>query len=152
MLTIGQKAPDFTLLTGDNASIRLSDFLGKKVVLYFYSKDSTAGCTKQAVGFSEIYDALKDKNVEIIGISKDSITSHERFSEKYNLPFFLASDPELNVIKAYDVLHEKKMCGKVGMGVVRTTFIIDENGYIENIFNNVKSSESKNDIACYFGL
>lgn len=138
MIQIGQKAPDFILPNKDGQMVSLSDFLGKKVVLYFYSRDNTPGCTKQACAFASLYDGFKAKNIQVIGISKDSTASHIKFAEKYNLPFILLSDTELEVIKAYDVWQEKKMCGKVCMGVVRTTFIIDENGNILKIMNKVK--------------
>ena len=138
MLTVGNKAPDFTLNDKNGNAVSLSDFLGKKVVLYFYPKDNTPGCTRQACAFAGAYAAFKEKNVEVIGVSRDSVASHVKFAEKYNLPFVLLSDPELVAIKAYDVWQEKKMCGKVGMGVVRTTFIIDENGNIEKIMPKVK--------------
>ena len=138
MLTIGTKAPDFTLNDKNGNAVSLSDFLGKKVVLYFYPKDNTPGCTRQACAFAGAYAAFKEKNVEVIGVSRDSVASHVKFAEKYDLPFVILSDPELQAIKAYDVWQEKKMCGKVGMGVVRTTFIIDENGNIENIMPKVK--------------
>ena len=138
MIKTGTKAPNFTLNDKNGNAVSLSDFLGKKVVLYFYPKDNTPGCTRQACAFAGAYAAFKEKNVEVIGISKDSVASHVKFAEKYNLPFTLLSDPELIAIKAYDVWQEKKMCGKVGMGVVRTTFIIDENGNIEKIMPKVK--------------
>ncbi len=138
MLNIGEKAPDFTLKDKSSKEISLSDFLGKKIVLYFYPKDNTPGCTKQACAFAGLYEEYKKRNIEIIGISKDSTASHEKFALKYSLPFILLSDPELQAIKAYDVWQEKKMCGKVSMGVVRTTFIIDENGNIEKIMPKVK--------------
>ena len=138
MLTIGTKAPDFTLNDKNGNAVSLSDFLGKKVVLYFYPKDNTPGCTRQACAFAGAYVAFKEKNVEVIGVSRDSVASHVKFAEKYDLPFVILSDPELQAIKAYDVWQEKKMCGKVGMGVVRTTFIIDENGNIEKIMPKVK--------------
>ena len=138
MLTVGQKAPDFTLTDKDGKSVSLSDFLGKKVVLYFYPRDNTPGCTRQACAFASAYDEFKTKNVEVIGISKDSVASHIKFAEKYNLPFILLSDPDRAAIEAYGVWQEKKMCGKVGMGVVRTTFIIDEKGNIEKIMPKVK--------------
>ena len=138
MLTIGTKAPEFTLQDKDGKSVSLSDFIGKKVVLYFYPKDNTPGCTRQACAFAGAYQEFKEKNVEIIGISKDSTASHQKFAEKYNLPFILLSDPELSAIQAYGVWQEKKLYGKVSMGVVRTTFIIDENGNIEIIMLKVK--------------
>ena len=132
------KAPDFTLKDKDGNEVSLSDFLGKKVVLYFYPKDNTPGCTRQACAFAGAYGQFQAKGVEVIGVSKDSIASHVKFAEKYNLPFILLSDPELVAIKAYDVWKEKKMCGKIGLGVVRTTFIIDEKGNIEKIMPKVK--------------
>ena len=138
MLTIGTKAPDFTLQDKDGKSVSLSDFIGKKVVLYFYPKDNTPGCTRQACAFAGAYHGFKEKNVEIIGVSKDSTASHQKFAEKYNLPFILLSDPDLDAIQAYGVWQEKKLYGKVSMGVVRTTFIIDENGNIEKIMPKVK--------------
>jgi len=138
MLEIGMKAPLFTLKDKDGNEVSLSDFLGKKVVLYFYPKDNTPGCTRQACAFAESYNEFKTKNVEVIGISKDSVASHVKFAEKYSLPFVLLSDPSLDAIQKYGVWQEKKMCGKVSMGVVRTTFIIDENGNIEKIMPKVK--------------
>lgn len=137
-LTVGAKAPDFTLFDKDGKSVSLSDFLGKKVILYFYPKDNTPGCTRQACAFAGAYARFKTLNVEVIGISKDSVASHVKFAQKYDLPFVLLSDPELSAIKAYDVWQEKKMCGKLGFGVVRTTFIIDEKGNIEKIMPKVK--------------
>ena len=138
MLNIGVTAPDFTLKDKNGNDVSLSDFLGKKVVLYFYPRDNTPGCTKQACAFAEAYKGFKEKKVEVIGISKDSVASHIKFAEKYNLPFVLLSDPELKAIESYGVWQEKKMSGKVSMGVVRTTFIIDENGNIEHIMPKVK--------------
>lgn len=138
MLKVGDKAPDFALNDKDGNKIALSEFLGKKVILYFYPKDNTPGCTRQACAFAENYSEFKAKGVEVIGISKDSVASHVKFAEKYGLSFVLLSDPELEAIKAYDVWQEKKMCGKVSMGVVRTTFIIDENGNIEKVMPKVK--------------
>lgn len=138
MLEIGQKAPEFVLKDKDGKDVRLSDFLGKKVVVYFYPKDNTPGCTKQACAFAGLYNEFKNKGIEVIGISKDSSASHIKFADKYNLPFVLLSDPELVAIKAYEVWQEKKMYGKVSFGVVRTTFIIDEQGYIECIMPKVK--------------
>lgn len=138
MLEVGTKAPDFKLQDKDGKEVALSDFIGKKVVLYFYPKDNTPGCTRQACAFAGLYNEFQKKGVEVIGISKDSVASHIKFAEKYNLPFILLSDSELSAIKAYGVWQEKKMYGKVTMGVVRTTFIIDENGNIEKIMPKVK--------------
>ena len=138
MLNIGDKAPDFTLCDKNGSPVSLSDFLGKKVVVYFYPKDNTPGCTRQACAFAGAYQEFKSKNVEVIGISKDSVASHVKFAEKYDLPFVLLSDPELAAIKAYGVWQEKKNYGKISMGVVRSTFIIDENGYIEKVMPKAK--------------
>lgn len=142
MLDIGVKAPDFKLPDQNGKEHSLSDFLGKKVVLYFYSKDNTSGCTKQACGFAENYPHFIEKNAVVVGVSKDSISSHKKFEEKYNLPFILLSDTELDVIKAYDVWKEKKLYGKVSMGVVRTTYLINEKGIIEKAFDKVKAAEN----------
>ena len=141
MLEVGMKAPDFTLLDKRGNSVSLSDFLGKKVVLYFYPKDSTPGCTRQACAFAQNHSNFEDKNVVVIGISKDSVSSHLKFAERYELPFVLLSDPELVAIQAYGVWQEKKLYGKVSMGVVRTTFIIDEQGTIIHIFDKVRTSD-----------
>ena len=138
MLETGMKAPDFTLSDKDGNAVSLSDFLGKKVVLYFYPKDNTPGCTRQACAFAASYNEFKEKNIEVIGISRDSVASHQKFADKHSLPFILLSDTELDVIKAYGVWQEKKLYGKVSMGVLRTTFIIDENGNIEKIMPKVK--------------
>lgn len=146
MLEKGMKAPDFTLSDKDGNQVSLSDFIGKKVVLYFYPKDNTPGCTRQACAFAAAYDEFKAKNIAVIGISRDSVASHVKFAEKYNLPFILLSDPELTAIQAYGVWQEKKMCGKVSMGVVRTTFIIDENGNIETVMPKVKPDTNAQDI------
>ena len=132
------KAPDFTLQDKNGNDVSLFDFLGKKVVLYFYPKDNTPGCTRQACAFAGAYKQFEAKGVEVIGISKDSVASHVKFAEKYDLPFIRLSDPDRIAIEAYGVWQEKKMCGKVSMGVVRTTFIIDENGNIEKIMSKVK--------------
>jgi len=132
------KAPDFALNDKDGNKVSLSDFLGKKVVLYFYPKDNTPGCTRQACAFAGAYKEFKEKNVEVIGISRDSVASHVKFAEKHNLPFILLSDPELEAIKAYGVWQEKKLYGKLSFGVVRTTFIIDEAGNIEKVMKKVK--------------
>ena len=138
MLEAGMKAPDFTLNDKNGNAVSLSDFKGKKVVLYFYPRDNTPGCTRQACAFAGLYGEFKKKNVEVIGISKDSVASHAKFSEKHSLDFVLLSDPELIAIQAYGVWQEKKLYGKVSMGVVRTTFIIDENGNIEKVMPKVK--------------
>ena len=138
MIEVGALAPDFTLCDKDGKEVKLSDFRGKKVVLYFYPKDNTPGCTRQACAFAGAYEGFKEKNVAVIGISRDSVASHAKFAEKYNLPFTLLSDPDLSAIKAYGVWQEKKLYGKVSFGVVRTTFIIDENGIIERVMEKVK--------------
>lgn len=138
MLEVGMKAPDFTLLDKRGNSVSLSDFLGKKVVLYFYPKDNTPGCTRQACAFAQNHSNFEDKNVVVIGVSKDSVASHLKFAEKYELPFVLLSDPELQAIQAYGVWQEKKLYGKVSMGVVRTTFVIDEAGVVAAVMPKVK--------------
>ena len=138
MLKEGMTAPDFRLPDQDGREVALSDFRGQKVVLYFYSKDNTAGCTRQACAFVRQYEALRDVGAQIIGISRDSAASHARFAEKNELPFLLLSDPERQAIEAYGVWQEKKLYGKVSMGVVRTTFLIDENGMILKIMPKVK--------------
>ena len=138
MLAIGDKAPQFTLNDKDGNAVSLSDFLGKRVVLYFYPKDNTPGCTRQACAFAQNYQAFRDKGVEVIGVSKDSAASHAKFAEKYGLPFTLLSDPELTAIQAYGVWQEKKLYGKISMGVVRTTFLIDAEGKIEKVMPKVK--------------
>lgn len=140
------KAPDFTLNDKDGNSVSLSDFLGKKVVIYFYPKDNTPGCTRQACAFANLYDEFRRKGVEVIGISKDSPASHQKFAEKNGLPFVLLSDPGLEVIKAYGVWQEKKLYGKVSMGVVRTTFIVDEKGNITEVMTKVKPDTNASDI------
>lgn len=146
MLNIGSKAPDFTLLDKDGKAVSLSDFLGKKVVLYFYPKDNTPGCTRQACAYAGAYKKFAEKGVEVIGISKDSVASHIKFAEKYELPFILLSDPERKAIEAYGVWQEKKNYGKVSMGVVRSTFIIDERGNIEKIIPKAKPDTDAADI------
>ena len=146
MLEIGMKAPDFTLKDKNGNDFTLSSLLGKKVVLYFYPKDNTPGCTRQACAFAGAYKQFEAKGVEVVGISKDSVASHVKFAEKYELPFILLSDPDRVAIEAYGVWQEKKMCGKVSMGVVRTTFIIDENGNIEKVMPKVKPDTNAADI------
>lgn len=149
MLNIGSKAPAFTLADKNGNFVSLSDFLGKKVVLYFYPKDNTPGCTRQACAFAAAYEGFKSKDVVVIGISKDSTASHLKFAQKYDLPFILLSDPELNAIQAYEVWQEKKLYGKVSMGVVRTTFIIDAQGNIEKIMPKVKPDTNAAEILNY---
>jgi peroxiredoxin Q/BCP len=146
MLEIGAKAPEFTLNDKDGNAITLSDFIGKKVVLYFYPKDNTPGCTRQACAFAGAYGEFQRRGVEVIGISKDSVASHVKFAEKYGLPFVLLSDPQLDAIEKYGVWQEKKLYGKVSMGVVRTTFIIDENGVIVTVMPKVKPDTNAADI------
>ena len=138
MLNIGDRAPNFTLKDKNGNDVSLSDFIGKKVVLYFYPKDNTPGCTRQACAFAGAYGKFQKRGVEVVGISRDGIASPVKFAEKYNLPFVLLSDPDLEAIQAYGVWQEKKLYGKVSFGVVRTTFIIDENGIIEKVMPKVK--------------
>ena len=149
MLKAGDKAPDFTLPDADGNAVSLSDFLGKKVVLYFYSRDNTPGCTRQACAFAGAYEDFKSQDVVVIGISKDSVASHQKFAEKYNLPFILLSDPERVAIEAYGAWQEKKNYGKVSMGVVRCTYIIDEEGKIEKVMPKVKPDTNAAEILEY---
>ncbi len=142
MLKVGSKAPEFSLPDQNGEMRSLSDYRGQKVVLYFYPKDNTPGCTKQACSFGELMPQFKEKGAVILGVSKDSVASHKKFEEKYGLPFILLSDTERTVIEAYDVWKEKKNYGKVSMGVVRTTYLIDENGIIVKAFGNVKAAEN----------
>ncbi|MGN1314358.1 MAG: thioredoxin-dependent thiol peroxidase [Lachnospiraceae bacterium] len=142
MLTIGTKAPEFSLPDQNGVIHTLKEYAGKKVILYFYPKDNTPGCTKQACGFSERSPQFQEKGAVIIGISKDSVASHKRFEEKYGLNFTLLADPELEVIKAYDVWQEKKLYGKVSMGIVRTTYLIDEEGTIIKALDKVKAADN----------
>ena len=142
MLEVGMKAPDFSLPDQNGDMHTLSEYAGKKVILYFYPRYNTPGCTKQACGFSEVYPQFVEKDAVVIGISKDSVASHKKFEEKYNLGFTILSDTELEAIKAYDVWQEKKNYGKVSMGVVRTTYLIDENGVIEKVFKKVKAADN----------
>lgn len=149
MLKIGMKAPEFRLPDQNGCIVSLSDFLGKKVVLYFYARDNTPGCTRQACAFAASYEAFKNNDVAVIGISKDSVASHQKFAQKNNLPFILLSDPELQAVQAYDVWKEKKLYGKVSMGVVRTTYIIGEDGNIEKIMPKVKPDTNAAEILEY---
>ena len=142
MLEVGTKAPDFTLPDQDGNMHFLSEYRGKKVILYFYPKDNTAGCTKQACGFAERYPQFTEKGAVVLGVSKDSVASHKKFEEKYGLPFTILSDPELVAIQAYDVWQEKKNYDKTYMGVVRTTYLIDENGKIVKAFDKVKAADN----------
>ena len=146
MLYVGNIAPQFSLYDKDNNLVSLSDFKGKKVVLYFYPKDNTPGCTRQACAFAQNHDDFKRKDVVVIGISKDSTASHQKFADKYNLPFILLSDPELQAIKAYGVWQEKKLYGKLGFGIVRSTYIIDENGIIQSVMPKVKPDTNATEI------
>ena len=142
MLNTGIQAPDFTLQDQNGQTRSLKDFRGQKVVLYFYSKDMTSGCTKQACGFAELYPHFREKGAVVIGVSKDTAVSHKKFEEKYSLPFILLADPEKTVIQAYDVWQEKSNYGKITMGVVRTTYLIDENGMIVKAFGKVKTADN----------
>ena len=146
MLPIGTKAPEWTLPDQDGKMHSLSDFRGQKVILYFYPKDNTSGCTKQACGFSERVPYLSEAGVRVLGVSKDSVESHKRFEQKYGLKFPLLSDPERKVIEAYGVWQEKKSAGKVSMGVVRTTYLIDENGVIIRAETHVKAADNPEDM------
>ena len=149
MLEVGTKAPEFTLPDKDGNPVSLTDFAGKKVVLYFYSKDNTPGCTRQACAFAGAYEEFEKINVVVIGVSKDSAASHQKFAEKHGLPFILLSDPELTAIQAYGVWQEKKLYGKVSMGVARSTFVINENGMIEKAMPKVKPDTNAAEILEY---
>ena len=142
MLAVGTKAPDFTLSDQNGELRKLSDYRGQKVILYFYPKDMTPGCTKQACGFAELYPQFRERGAVVLGISKDSVASHKKFEEKYGLPFTILADPEKEVIQRYDVWKEKKLYGKVSMGVVRTTYLIDEEGIIVKADDKVKAAEN----------
>ena len=149
MLEVGMKAPEFTLLDKDGNMVSLADFAGKKVVLYFYPRDNTPGCTRQACAFAGAYEEFKSIHAVVIGVSKDSVRSHQKFAEKNSLPFILLSDPERLAIEAYGVWQEKKNYGKVSMGVVRSTFVIDENGMIEKVMPKVKPDTNAAEILAY---
>lgn len=142
MLEVGTKAPEFTLEDQNGVQRSLSEFRGQKVVLYFYSKDMTSGCTKQACGFGELYPQFLEKGAVVIGVSKDTAATHKRFEEKYGLPFTLLADSEKTVLQAYDVWKEKKSGGKVSMGTVRTTYLIDEKGVIIRAIGKVKAADN----------
>lgn len=149
MLKVGDKAPDFKLMNQDEKEVSLSDFLGKKVVLYFYPKDNTPGCTSQACGFRDINEELESMDVKLLGVSKDKVTSHQKFIEKYGLNFDLLADPDKQVHEMYGVLKEKKMYGKLTLGTSRDTFIIDEEGNIIEIFKGVKAADNPFDVLDY---
>jgi len=149
LLEVGTKAPEFTLPDKDGNQVSLSDFQGRKVVLYFYPRDNTPGCTRQACAFAAAYEDFKALDAAVIGVSKDSAASHQKFAEKHGLPFILLSDPELSAIQAYGVWQEKKMYGKTGMGVVRSTYVIDESGMIEKVMPKVKPDTNAAEILEY---
>lgn len=149
MLEVGTKAPAFTLPDKDGRPVRLSDFLGRKVVLYFYPRDNTSGCTRQACAFGAAYGQFRAKNVAVIGVSKDTVASHQKFAAKNDLPFILLADPELQAIQAYDVWKEKKLYGKVSMGTVRATYVIDETGVIEKVIPKAKPDTNAAEILAY---
>ncbi len=149
MLEAGQKAPDFTLQDKDGKEVSLSEFRGKKVIVYFYPKDDTPGCTRQACAFAGSYVGFQNLGAVVIGISKDSVTSHQKFAQKYELPFILLADPEHKAIEAFDVWQEKNNYGKVSMGVVRTTYIINEDGMIEKVMKNAKPDTNAEEILKY---
>ncbi|MBR4462738.1 MAG: thioredoxin-dependent thiol peroxidase [Erysipelotrichaceae bacterium] len=142
MLEIGKKAPDFTLPDQDGNPVSLKDYKGQKVILYFYPKDMTSGCTKQACSFAELYPQFREKGAVVLGVSKDSVASHKKFEEKYGLPFRLLSDENVEVIKAYGVWQEKSNYGKKYMGIVRTTYLIDEEGKVQKVFTKVKAADN----------
>ena len=149
MLEVGTKAPDFTLKNQEGQEVSLSQFAGKRVVLYFYPRDNTPGCTRQACGFAQNYEGFNQRDVVVIGVSKDSVASHLKFVQKYELPFVLLSDPDLEAIQAYGVWQEKKLYGKVSMGVVRTTYIINPQGVIEKVMPKVKPDTNAAEILAY---
>ena len=149
MLEVGTKAPDFTLLDAEGKPVSLSDFTGRRAVVYFYPRDNTPGCTRQACAFGGAYEEFRTLGAVVIGISKDSVASHKKFAEKYGLPFLLLSDPELAAIQAYGVWQEKKNYGKVSMGVVRSTFVINEQGVIEKVMPKVKPDANAGEVLAY---
>lgn len=152
ILTEGMLAPDFTLMGSDQKEHRLSDYLGKKVILYFYPKDNTPGCSREAEAFRNYFNTFSDANTVILGISRDTLASHDKFIAKYNLPFVLLSDRTEEVCKLYDVLKEKNMCGRIGIGIERSTFMIDEKGILTKIYRKVKVAGHVEAIACELGL
>ncbi len=152
MVAQGSQAPTFTLADQNGNQVSLTDFRGKKIVLYFYPRDNTPGCTRQACAFAKAYDAFRREDIVVIGVSRDSVASHQKFVEKYHLPFILLSDPELDAIQKYGVWKEKKLYGKTSMGVARTTFLIDENFNIEYVMEKVKPDTNAHEILCRLGL
>lgn len=149
MLNVGEKAPEFTLADRNGQPVRLSDFAGKRVVLYFYPRDNTPGCTRQACAFARLYEEFQALNAVVVGISKDSAASHDKFAQKYGLPFVLLSDPELLAIQAYGVWQEKKLYGKTSMGVVRTTYLLDEQGIIQKVMPKVKPDQNAGEVLAF---
>ena len=149
MLNVGEKAPEFTLPDRNGQPVRLSDFAGKRVVLYFYPRDNTPGCTRQACAFTRLYEEFQALNAVVVGVSKDSVASHDKFAQKYGLPFVLLSDPELLAIQAYGVWQEKKLYGKTSMGVVRTTYLLDEQGVIQKVMPKVKPDQNAGEVLAF---
>ena len=149
MLNVGEKAPEFTLPDRNGQPVRLSDFAGKRVVLYFYPRDNTPGCTRQACAFARLYEEFQALNAVVVGVSKDSVASHDKFAQKYGLPFVLLSDPELLAIQAYGVWQEKKLYGKTSMGVVRTTYLLDEQGVIQKVMPKIKPDQNAGEVLAF---
>jgi len=152
MLKVGDKAPNFTLNDKDGNAVSLSDFAGKRAVVYFYPRDNTPGCTRQACAFAAAYDGFRGNDIAVIGISRDSVASHQKFAEKYDLPFILLSDPDLTAIQAFGVWQEKKLYGKVSMGIVRSTFVISPEGIVEKVFPKAKPDTNAAEILEYLGM
>ena len=152
MLKAGDKAPDFTLFDKDGKAVSLSDFAGKRAVVYFYPRDNTPGCTRQACAFAAAYDGFRGNDIAVIGISRDSVASHQKFAQKYDLPFILLSDPDLTAIQAFGVWQEKKLYGKVSMGIVRSTFVISPDGIVEKVFPKAKPDTNAAEILEYLGV
>lgn len=148
LLETGMKAPDFTLMGSDDKEHSLSDYLGKKVILYFYPKDNTSGCSKEAEAFRDNIESFNESNAVVLGISRDTIASHKKFIDKYNLPFILLSDRSEEVCKLYDVLKEKTVCGRTGIGIERSTFLINEEGILTKIYRKVKVAGHVDDVKC----